>query len=217
MNDLLNLQLRLISIAYKHKIGHLGSSLSTLPVIYDIYLNHKKDNDIFILSNGHAAQALYVTLEHFYPGIDAEKLLLQHGVHPEYDPTNKIYCSAGSLGQGLSVAIGYALSDLTRDVYVTISDGECAEGVVWESLRFIHEKRITNIHVYLISNGFCATSTVNSEYLEKCLSTVYPNINIKRASSEFHPVLNGIEAHYKVLNESDYETLKKVIENAYTV
>ena len=217
MNVLNHLQLRLISIAYKHKIGHLGSSLSTLPVVYGIYLHRKKENDIFVLSNGHAAQALYVTLEHFYPEIDAEKLLLQHGVHPEYDPEHKIYCSAGSLGQGLSVAIGYALSDPKRDVYVTISDGECAEGVVWESLRFIHERNITNIHVHLISNGLCATSTVNSEYLEKCLSTVYPGLHIIKSGSDFPPVLNGVEAHYKVLSESDYETLKKVLEHAHNV
>ena len=73
--------------------------------------------------------ALYVVLEKYF-GIDAEELLEKHGHHPHRDELNKLHCSTGSLGQGITVAVGRAIANPNRDVYCLISDGECAEGSV---------------------------------------------------------------------------------------
>ena len=91
-------------------------------IINNIFANTLSD-DIFILSNGHAAVALYVVLEKYYD-VDAEDLLKEHGEHPKRDD-RFIHCSTGSLGQGITVAVGRAIAKPNRDVHCLISDGEC--------------------------------------------------------------------------------------------
>ena len=68
-----------------------------------------------------------------YQGVNAEELFLKHGGHPHRDEENGIYCSTGSLGLGITVAVGRALANKNRTVYCLISDGEAAEGSVWEA------------------------------------------------------------------------------------
>ena len=99
---------RILDIAYKNKLSHLGSYFSALPIINEIF-ESKKEDDIFILSAGHAALALYVVLEKFH-GHNAEELFNKHGGHPYRDENNNIYCSTGSLGLGITVAVGRALA-----------------------------------------------------------------------------------------------------------
>ena len=91
METLNKLKKRILDISYHHKLGHLGSCFSTLPIILEIY-EKKREEDIFILSNGHAGLALYVVLEHFL-NQDAEALFNKHGVHPSYSPEEGIMCS----------------------------------------------------------------------------------------------------------------------------
>ena len=141
----MDLKKRIIEIAFKHKLSHLGSYLSSVEIVDEIYSKMKKD-DIFILSSGHASLAMYVCIEKYF-GIDAEMLFLKHGGHPHRDEENKIYCSTGSLGLGLPIALGRALSNPNRKVWVLISDGEAAEGSIWESLKTIQELNINNIEV----------------------------------------------------------------------
>ena len=93
------LRKRLVEVAYKNKLGHLGSYFSSLEIIDEIYSKMDKD-DIFILSSGHAALALYVCLEK-YKGVNADMLFEKHGGHPHRDEENFIYCSTGSLGLGI--------------------------------------------------------------------------------------------------------------------
>ena len=139
---MVGLKKRILDIAYKNKLSHLGSYLSSVDIIDEIY-NKKSLEDIFILSSGHAALAMYVVIEK-YTGIDAEKLFKKHGGHPHRDESNGIFCSTGSLGMGLTVAVGRALANPSKKIYVLISDGECAEGSIWESLRFIKENNLEN-------------------------------------------------------------------------
>ena len=160
-----NLYKRILDIAYKHKSSHLGSYFSAIDIIDEIF-NSKDKDDIFILSSGHAALAQYVAIEKYY-GIDAEELFKKHGGHPHRDEENNIYCSTGSLGMGITVAVGRALANPNRKVYVLLSDGECAEGSVWESLRFIKEQNIENIEVYVNANGYAAYDTVDTHILLK--------------------------------------------------
>ena len=87
-----------------------------------------------------------------YEGKNAEELFIKHGGHPHRDEKNGIYCSTGSLGLGITVAVGRALANKNRKVYVLISDGESAEGSVWEALRFIKESNLSNIEIYVNVN-----------------------------------------------------------------
>ena len=113
-----NLVKRILDISYQEKLSHLSSCLSALPIVEEIY-EKKKEDEVFILSNGHAGLALYVVLESKY-GIDPVMLLHKHGIHPGKDLENKLYCSTGSLGSGLPIAVGHALADRTKNVYCMI-------------------------------------------------------------------------------------------------
>jgi len=203
------LRKRLVEIAYKNKLGHLGSYFSSLEIIDEIYSKMDKD-DIFILSSGHAALALYVCLEK-YKGVNADMLFEKHGGHPHRDEENFIYCSTGSLGLGITVALGRAVANPNRKVHVLISDGECAEGSIWESLKTIVEQNITNIEVYVNVNGYAAYMEVNSVYLEQRLKAFLPSINIRYTSVEQFPFLKGLNAHYHIMNEENYQEALNIL------
>ena len=201
---MVDLKKRILEIAYKHKLGHLGSYLSAAEIVDEIYKN-KDTDDIFILSSGHAALALYAALEK-YEGKNAEELFLKHGGHPHRDEENGIYCSTGSLGLGITVAVGRALANKNRKVHVLISDGESAEGSVWEALRFIKESNLSNIEVYVNVNGYAAYDKVDVKYLVDRLKVFLPTINIRYTSVNQYPFLRGLNAHYHVMSEQDYKS-----------
>ena len=201
---MVNLKKRILEIAYKHKLSHLGSYLSAVGIIDEIYKSKNKE-DIFILSSGHAALALYVVLEK-YEDKNAEELFLKHGGHPHRDEDNGIYCSTGSLGLGITVAVGRALANKNRKVHVLISDGESAEGSVWEALRFIQENNLTNIEVYVNVNGYAAYDKVDVKYLVDRLKAFLPRINIRYTNVNQYPFLRGLNAHYHVMSEEDYKS-----------
>ena len=200
----MNLKDRILEISYKHKLSHLGSYLSAVNIIDEIY-KHKNEEDIFILSSGHASLALYTILEK-YEGKNAEELFLKHGGHPHRDEENGIYCSTGSLGLGITVAVGRALANRNRKVHVLISDGESAEGSVWEALRFIQENNLLNIEVYVNVNGYAAYDKVDVKYLVDRLKVFLPTINIRYTSVNQYPFLRGLNAHYHVMSEQDYKS-----------
>ena len=199
----MDLKKRIADIAYKNNLSHLGSYYSSLGIIEEIYKKKSKD-DIFILSSGHAALALYVVMEK-YEGMDAEKLFETYGGHPHRNEKDRIYCSTGSLGLGLLVAIGRAMANRERNVSCLISDGECAEGSIWEGLRFIKESKIENLEVYVNVNGYAAYDTVDTKYLEERLVAFLPNINIRRTKVSHYSFLRGLNAHYHVMKEDDYK------------
>lgn len=203
---------RLIDISYKYNLSHLSSCITTLPILYDIY-SVKNENDIVILSNGHAGLAQYVCMEEF-ENKDAEILFNKHGVHPSKDKGDNIFCSTGSLGLGLPIAIGAALADPQRDIHCVISDGECCEGSIWESLYFLCKQPILNLKVYVNINGYSAYDTVNISKLTALLNS----FNIKslciRDTSEYLSRFDflhskKIEAHYcKITDEQILNHLK---------
>lgn len=201
-----NLTKRLLDICYHKKLHHLGSYFSCVDLIDKIYAN-MNSNDIFILSNGHAVVSLYVVLEKYF-GYDAEELLEKYGEHPKRDENVKLHCSTGSLGMGLTVAVGRAIANPNRDVYCMISDGECAEGSIWEALRFSYENNITNLKIYVNANGWAAYDSVDLDYLEKRLKVFHPEVVFVRTTVEQHG-LSGLHAHYSNFSEEQY---KKALE-----
>tara|TARA_B100001057_G_scaffold501275_1_gene623045 strand:- start:49848 stop:50492 length:645 start_codon:yes stop_codon:yes gene_type:complete len=201
---------RLLKLLYDHNEEHIGSCFSTLDVLDRIY-TEKSPDDIVILSNGHAAYALYVILEK-YENIDADYLAKKHLGHPNRDIEDNIYCSTGSLGQGITVGVGAALASPDKKIYITISDGECSEGSVWESLAFIHKMNLTNIEVTAIVNGYAGYETVDRDYLKKRLKSFLPNIVIHEVNGYEISFIKDLEAHYMKLDEKMYKTALKELD-----
>jgi transketolase len=204
------LEKRILEIAYKHNLSHLGSYFSSLGIINEIY-EQKLSDDVFILSAGHCALALYVVNEKFH-SVDAEKIFIKHGGHPHRDEENFIFCSTGSLGLGLTVAIGRAIATPDKKVYCLISDGECAEGSIWESLKFIKEQNLQNIEVHVNVNGYCAYDTVDTKYLITRLKAFLPDIKIHKTKVGRFSFLRGLNAHYHIMSEEDYKSALKELQ-----
>ena len=186
---------RIIEISKKYKLSHLGSNLTSVDIIDTIY-SLKGDNDPFILSMGHAALALYVVNEKWH-GIDAEQVYLRHGVHAERCGLCHISCSAGSLGIGITIALGMALADRTKNVYCLISDGEIYEGSVYETANAIRKYNITNLKLYLNYNGWSAYDSVPQWMVDNIIRLI-PDIEVWHTSVEKYG-LKGLSAHYVTL------------------
>lgn len=195
---------RILDISYRNKLSHIGSCLTTVDTLHQI-LQIKKDHEPLILSNGHAGLALYVALEEKY-GVDAEALWHEMGVHPTRDEKSQIWASSGSLGHGLGIALGMALADRERLVYVTISDGECSEGSIWEALAIARKFQVENLRIALIANGFSAYDTVDIDDLDMRVNAFYPTMMIKTNMFAYPDFLQGLQGHYKVLSKEEYET-----------
>ena len=153
------------------KAGHPGGSLSSAEVFTYLYFEEmnidpkepkKADRDRFVLSKGHTAPGLYSVLANrgFFPVEDLPTLRhvgshLQG--HPCVQHTPGIDASSGSLGQGISVAVGMALSaKLSNDsyrVYTLLGDGEIQEGQVWEASMFAGHRKLDNLCVIVDNNG----------------------------------------------------------------
>lgn len=197
-----DLKKRIIEISYKYTKYHIGSCLSAVDIIEEIY-NLKKKEEKFILSEGHAAIALYCVLEK-HEGRDPEYLLNKHGIHPERDEKNGLWCTTGSLGQGLPIALGMAIANKNRNVYCMISDGECTEGSIWEALRIKTDHNLDNLKVYINLNGYGAYGSIDSTKLIKRLKVFCPDINIRRTTVEQFPFLKGQGAHYHIMTKENY-------------
>lgn len=200
------LHYRILELSKRHKLSHLGSCLGVTAILDDIY-SRRQLGDPVILSCGHAALALYVVLEK-WAGVDAEALLLKHGAHPSKDSANGIWCSTGSLGQGLTIAVGRALARRERNVWVVISDGEMAEGAVYEALNFAREQGLRNLKVFGFFNGFGAYREIDADRLAGLFLILGP-INVLEVCTRSvddlgFPFLKGQNAHYKQLNDEDW-------------
>jgi transketolase len=152
--------------------GHPGGSLSAIDIITCLYFSEMKhdpkdpnnpNRDHFILSKGHAVPALYATLaaSGYFPEeecLQLRKLGSRLQGHPDRVALSCIEASTGSLGQGLSIAAGYALAarmdSRSSRVYCLIGDGESQEGQIWEAALSIAKYKLTNLVVILDHNRY---------------------------------------------------------------
>lgn len=224
---------RILEISFKRGLSHIGSCLSCVDLIHAVY-KVKKEYEKFVLSNGHAAVALYVILEKFNLLDDASAEELN--VHPDRNPNIGIDVSTGSLGHGLPIAVGMALGDRLKNVYCIISDGECAEGSIWEALKIAYENRLSNLKIILNANGWGAYDKVNLGLLKKRLrsfgckvidvnghniSAIVNALKIKTinnpllifASTSVNqlPFLRDQDAHYYVMKKEDFDLALKLL------
>lgn len=198
---------RIVDITYQERLSHLSSTLSAAPILEEIYSN-RQDDEVVVLSNGHAGLALYCVLEEKY-GLDPIKLLHTHGIHPGKDLDNHLYCSTGSLGSGLPIAVGHALATPNKKVWCMISDGECAEGSIWESLAFIQQHPVLNLEVYANINGLGAYDAIDVKYLVNRLQSFLPRINIRLSTPYKWSFAKDLLTHYYVLKDEDYQEIVK--------
>lgn len=194
------LERRCIDLSYRHKLTHVSSVLNTVNLLAEIYERRKPDDPV-VLANGHAGLALYVCLENI--GMcDAEEMIHKHGVHPSRDMEHGIYCSSGSLGQAETVALGYALADPHRIVWLVTSDGACAEGSVWEMAR-IASHRAPNLLAWIIYNGLGAYGTIRATDLPTQFGWRIHAVN----TMKYPEWLRGLAGHYLILTQDQYVEL----------
>ncbi len=204
----INLKKRILDLSFKHNLSHIGSCLTAVDIIDKIY-KRKKEYEPFILSSGHAGLALYVVLEKYY-GYDAEKLLDKHGVHPNRDVEHDIWCSTGSLGHGIGIGVGYALSNRSRRVYVVMSDGELAEGSVYEAFNVIAREKLGNMNIHVNYNGWGAYRRITTKQVVNVTSIISDACDVYVHRTKAPPVsfLKDLKAHYSVMTEEDYQLIK---------
>lgn len=180
---------RIVEISRQEKLSHVGSNLGMAQVLEEIY-QIKKEDDLVILDAGHSHLAHLVAQEK-YEGKEIELPL--HDIHCN----DKDGCSVGtgSLGLGITVALGRALADRDRTVYCVVSDGGCAEGTVWEALRLKSDLKLDNLKVWVNSNGYTGIGEINQDYLEERLKAFCPDIEFRRTNSDYGD-LTGVSAHY---------------------
>ncbi|MDO4965069.1 MAG: transketolase [Lachnospiraceae bacterium] len=194
----------IVTAVHAAKAGHPGGSLSCADLMTYLYFEEmnidpknpkKEDRDRFVLSKGHVAPALYSTLAHrgYFP-VDELVTLRKLGSHLQGHPcmqhTPGVDMSSGSLGQGISVATGMALSGKMYNddfrVYTLLGDGEIAEGQVWEAAMFAGFKKLDNLVVIVDNNGL----QIDGRIEDVCDSNPIPD---KFKAFNFHVI--EIDAH----------------------
>jgi transketolase len=158
---LLKGRLRLLQMHYESGVGHIGGNLSCFDILMALYHNVLGPFDKFVLSKGHSAGALYVTLWSLGLLSDEDlKTFHKDGTrlsgHPPVHGIPEIPFATGSLGHGLSLAAGLALAKKLKGgkgrQYCLTSDGEWNEGSNWEALIFIRQHRL-NLTLIVDLNG----------------------------------------------------------------
>lgn len=201
------------------KAGHPGGSLSIAEILTYLYFkemsidpkdpkNPKRDR--FVLSKGHAAPALYATLalRGFFP-VDELITLRQIGSrlqgHPDMKNIPGVDMSTGSLGQGISTAVGMALSSKhfgdNYNVYTILGDGEIEEGQVWEAAMFAANKNLSNLTAFIDLNNLQIDGTIDEVNSAK-------------------PVDKKFEAfgwHVITIDGHDYDAIEAALAEAKTV
>ena len=193
----------IVTALHSAKSGHPGGSLSAADIMTYLYFEEMNvdpknpkmaDRDRFVLSKGHVAPALYSVLAHkgYFPVEDL--VTLRHTGsylqgHPDMKHIPGVDMSAGSLGQGLSCAVGMAqagkMDDKDYQVYAMCGDGEIQEGQIWEAAMWAGAHHLDNLTVIVDNNNLQIDGTVD----EVC--SPYP-IDKKFEAFNFHVInING--------------------------
>ncbi len=204
----------IVTAVYSAKSGHPGGSLSAADIYTYLYFEElnidpkdpkKQDRDRFVLSKGHTAPGLYSTLAHrgFFP-VEDLKTLRHTGSylqgHPDMKHIPGVDMSSGSLGQGISAAVGMAIAaQISGDdyrVYTLVGDGELQEGQVWEASMLAAHRKLDNLVVIVDNNNLQIDGAVDE------VNSPYP-IDKKFESFNFHVIniegndLDQIDAAFK--------------------
>ena len=204
----------IVTAVHSAKSGHPGGSLSAADIYTYLYFEEmnidpkdpkKADRDRFVLSKGHTAPGYYSTLAHrgFFPVEDLTTLLKVGSYlqgHPDMKHIPGVDMSSGSLGQGISAAVGMAISaKLSNDdyrVYTLLGDGEIQEGQVWEASMLAGHRKLDNLVVIVDNNNLQIDGKITD------VNSPYP-IDKKFEAFNFHVInidgndFDQIEAAFK--------------------
>ena len=169
-NHALNIRRNIVRMVYNAQSGHPGGSLGCADILTYLYfeeMNISRDNvastdrDRFVLSKGHCSPALYAVL--YEAGLMDEDLLTFRQInsklqgHPNMDYVEGVDMSTGSLGQGVSCAVGMAIANKLDEndhrVYALVGDGESEEGIVWEAMMAACHYKLDNLCIIFDQNG----------------------------------------------------------------
>ena len=209
----------IIEGVHSAKAGHPGGSLSCADILTYLYFvqmnvdvnNPKMENrDRFVLSKGHAAPALYSVLAHkgFFE-VESLKTLRQIGSilqgHPDMKHIPGVDMSTGSLGQGISCAVGMALSSKhfgdNYKVYTVLGDGEIEEGQVWEAAMFAANKGLSNLTAFVDYNNLQIDGTIEEVNSAKPIDKKFEAFNW----------------HVIVINGHDFDEIENALKEAETI
>lgn len=194
---------------------HIGSALSCVPILVDLFYRRLEDGDLFIFSKASGAATYYAILSDkgMFP---KEKLAEYLKNYPECSKeVPGVLHSIGSVGHGLPVAVGLAMTDRKRRVYVLVSDGELQEGTTYESALFARQHKLDNLYVIVDYNGFQACGAtkdiIDLETALRFLQNTFPNFDVRHTTKgdgvDF--MENKYEWHYWNLTP---ELLKRSLE-----
>lgn len=206
----------IVTAVHSAKAGHPGGSLSAADIFTFLYFEEMnidpknpkmEDRDRFVLSKGHVAPGLYSTLaQRGYFPIEDLKTLRHLGSylqgHPDMKHIPGVDMSSGSLGQGLSAAVGMALSakmdGKSYKTYALCGDGELQEGQIWEAAMFAGHRKLDNLVVIVDNNGLQIDGKIDD------VCSPYP-IDKKFEAFNFHVI--NIDAH-------DFDALRAAFKEA---
>lgn len=209
----------IITAVHSAKAGHPGGSLSAADIftyLYFVELNvdpadpKKADRDRFVLSKGHTAPGLYATLAErgFFPKEDL--VTLRHTGsylqgHPDMKSVPGVDMSSGSLGQGISAAVGMAIAAKITGadyrVYTLLGDGELQEGQVWEAAMLAGHRKLDNLVVIVDNNNLQIDGAIDE------VNSPYP-IDKKFEAFNFHVI---------DINGNDFDEIEAAFKEARTV
>ncbi len=213
-------QARLLALDAVHTAasGHIGGSLSIIDTLTTLYFNvmnvdpanpQDPDRDRFVLSKGHCTTALYpvLSLRGFFPQEDLKlfrSIKGHYSGHAEMHHVKGVDMSTGSLGQGISAAVGMALAGKVAKkdyrVYAVLGDGEIAEGQVWEAAMSAAKYHLDNL---------CAVVDVNGLQIDGATKDVMPSEPLDRKFEAFNWNVIHVDGH-------DFDALVKAFEDAKT-
>ena len=209
----------IVSSVHSAKAGHPGGSLSAADIFTYLYFEElnidpkdpkKPDRDRFVLSKGHTAPGLYsaLALRGYFPVEDLKTLrhlgsYLQG--HPDMKHIPGVDMSSGSLGQGISAAVGMAIAGKMDEadyrVYTLLGDGEIQEGQVWEAAMFAGFRKLDNLVVIVDNNGLQIDGPI-----DRIL-----------APAPYEKKLEGFGAHVVTMDAHDFDSIRRAFDEAKTV
>lgn len=203
-----------LTASYEAKVCHIGSALSCIEILVDLFWNILTDKDVFIFSKASGAGAYYAVLAKrgFFPEEKLAYYLKNYPLVSKEVPG--VIWSGGSLGHGLPVAVGMALADRTRNVYVLMSDAEVQEGTTWESLLFAHQHKLENLKIIVDKNGLQACGRIK-DILDIPWDIFTPPMEIvettKGKGVSF--MENNNEWHYRAPEKDEYDRAMQELES----
>ncbi len=208
-----------VTMVYDAASGHPGGSMSCMDVVTTLYFDEMNinpadsknpDRDRFVMSKGHCSPALYpvLALRGFFPVEDLKqfrRIDAHMSGHVEMKHVNGVDMSTGSLGQGISVAVGMALAAKLQNkdfrVYSVLGDGEIAEGQVWEAFMAAAKYKLDNL---------CAIVDVNGLQIDGRTKDVMPTEPLDKKFESFGAHVIKIDGH-------DYDAIKAAFAEARSV